>query len=185
MLWHQRLRHIREKGIQSLQDKGMAEGLSNFNSDLNFYEHFLYGKKNRVKLPSGATRKKEILQLIHNDVFGFVPSPSLGGSLYYVIFIDDLSRDTWLYFLKNKSQFLRKFKEFKDLMENQIGKQIKMLIIDDGGEFCEKDFDQLYKQCGIEQQKEIPYMPQNGVAKRMNKSLMEKVMSMLNITGLE
>ena len=48
-------------------------------------------------------REKEILELIHSDVFGPVPIPSLGGSLYYVIFIDDFSRNTWLYFLKKKS----------------------------------------------------------------------------------
>ena len=61
MLWHQRLGHIGEKGLQSLQGKGMVEGMSNCNSDFNFYEHCLYGKKNRVKFPYGATRSKEIL----------------------------------------------------------------------------------------------------------------------------
>ena len=105
MLWHQRLGHIREKGIQSLQDKGMVEGLANFNSDSNLYEHCLYGKKNQVKLPFGATREKEILELIHTNVFGFVPYQSLEGYLYYVIFIGDLSRNTWLYFFKIKHTF--------------------------------------------------------------------------------
>ena len=44
MLWHQRLGHIGEKGLQSLQGKGMVEGISNCNLDFNFYEHCLYGK---------------------------------------------------------------------------------------------------------------------------------------------
>ena len=48
-------------------------------------------------------REKEIMDLIHSDVFGLVPIPSLGGSLYYVNFIDDFSRNTWLYFFNNKS----------------------------------------------------------------------------------
>jgi len=56
-----------------------------------------------VKYPSGATREKEILELIHIDVFGPILVPSLGGSLYYVRFIDEFSRNTWLYFLKKKS----------------------------------------------------------------------------------
>ena len=80
----------------------MVEGMSNFNSDFNFYEHCLYGKQNRVKFPSSATRENEILKLIHSDLFGLVHVPSLGGSLYYVRFIDDFSRNTWLYFLKKK-----------------------------------------------------------------------------------
>ena len=58
MLWHQRLRHIGEKGLQSLQAKSIVEGMSRCNSDSNFYEHCLYGKYNHVKLPSGATRAK-------------------------------------------------------------------------------------------------------------------------------
>ena len=102
MMWHQRLGNIGEKGLQSLQGKGMVEGMSNYNSYFDFCEHFLYGKHNQVKFPSGATRAKEILELIHSDVFGPVPVPSLGGSLYYVSFIDDFSRNTWLYFLKMK-----------------------------------------------------------------------------------
>ena len=77
--------------------------MSNCNSNFDFYENCLYGKQNQVKFPFGATREKEILELIHNDVFGHVIVPSLGVYLYYVRFIDDLSRNTWLYFLKNKS----------------------------------------------------------------------------------
>ena len=70
MLWHQILGHIGKKGLQSLQGKGMVEGMSNCNSDFDFCEHCLYGKQNRVKFPSGATRENEILELIHTDVFG-------------------------------------------------------------------------------------------------------------------
>jgi len=44
--------------------------------------------------------------------------PLLGGSLYYVSFIDDFSRKTWLYFLRKKSEVFEKFKEFKSLVEN-------------------------------------------------------------------
>ena len=44
MLWHKRLGHIREKGLQSLQGKGMVQGMSNCNSNFDFCEHCLYGK---------------------------------------------------------------------------------------------------------------------------------------------
>jgi hypothetical protein len=63
-------------------------------------------------------QEKKDLELIHSDVFGPIPIPSLGGSLYYVSFIDDFSRKTWLYFLKKKSEVFKKFKEFKALVEN-------------------------------------------------------------------
>jgi hypothetical protein len=89
MLWHQRLGHIGQKGLQTLHGKGMFEGMSNCTLDFDFYEHFIYGKHNRVRFPSGVTRSKRILELIHSDVFGLVHVPALGKSVYYVSFIDD------------------------------------------------------------------------------------------------
>jgi hypothetical protein len=91
MLWHQRLGHIREKGLQVLHGKGMVEGMSNFSLDFDFYEHFLYGKQNQVRFSSGAMRVEGILQLVHNDVFGPMSVPSLGKYVYYVSFIDEFS----------------------------------------------------------------------------------------------
>ena len=81
------------------------------------------------------------MELIQSDVFGLVLVPSLGISSYYAIFIYDLSRNTWLYFMKKKSNVFNKFMEFKALVENQIEKKIKALKIDNGGEFCEKEFE--------------------------------------------
>ena len=59
--------------------------------------------------------------------------------MYYVRIIDDFSRNTWLFFLKNKLQVFNKFKDFKALVQNQIGKKIKVLRTNNGGEFCEKE----------------------------------------------
>ena len=60
----------------------MVEGMSNCKLDFNFCEHCLYGKNNQVKFPSCSTKEKDILELIHNDVFVYVPIPSLGGYVY-------------------------------------------------------------------------------------------------------
>jgi hypothetical protein len=119
MLWHQRLGHIGEKGLQVLHGKGMVEGMANFSLDFDFCEHCLYGKKNHVRFSSGAMRVEGILQLVHNDVFGPMSVPSLGKYVYYVSFIDDFSRNTWIYFLRKKYEVFDKFKEFKALVENQ------------------------------------------------------------------
>ena len=79
-----------------------------------------------------------------------------------------------------------KFKEFKALVENQTNKKIKVLRTDNGGEFCSREFEQFCKQCGIVKQKTTPYTPQqNGVAERMNKTLLERSRSMLSGVGLE
>ena len=56
-----------------------------------------------MSFPSGAKRANKILEIVHSDVFGPVSVPSLGKSVYYVSFIDDFSRNTWIYFLRKKS----------------------------------------------------------------------------------
>ena len=44
VLWHQRLGHIGEKGLQILHGNGMVEGMSNSSLDFDFYKHCVYGK---------------------------------------------------------------------------------------------------------------------------------------------
>jgi len=185
MLWHQRLGHIGEKGLRILHGNGMVEGMNNSFLDFDFCENCLYGKQNRVSFPSGGKRTKHILEIVHSDVFGPVKVPSQGTSVYYVSFIDDFSRNTWIYFLKKKFEVFDKFKEFKALVENQTEKKIKVLRTDNGGEFCSKEFEEFCKKCGIAWQKTTPYTPQqNGVTERMNETLMERARSMLSGAGL-
>ena len=64
MLWHQRMGHIGQKGLQALQGKGMVEGITDCTMDFDFCEHCIYGKQNRVRFASSATRAKGILELI-------------------------------------------------------------------------------------------------------------------------
>ena len=110
MLCHQILGHIGEKGLRILHRNGMVEGMSNCSLDFDFCEHCVYGKENRVSFPSGAKRANKILELVHSDVFGPMSVPSLGNSVYYVSFIDDFSRNTWIYFLRKKFEVFDKFK---------------------------------------------------------------------------
>jgi hypothetical protein len=169
MLWHQILGHIGEKGLRLLHGKGMVEGMYNFSLDFDFCEHCLYGKQNRVRYPSGATREEGILQLVHSDGFGPMSVPSLGKYVYYVSFIDDFLKKTWIFFLRKKYEVFDRFKEFKALVENQTKKRIKVLRTNnDGefGEFCRNEFEEFYKKCSIARKETTPYTPRhNGVAK--------------------
>jgi len=137
-LWLQRLGHIGEKGLRILDGKGMVEGMSNSSVDFDFYENCVYGKQNQVIFPSSGKRAKQILDLVHSDVFGPMKVPSLGKSMYYVSFIDDFSRNTWIYFLKKKPEVFDRFKEFNAPVENHIENKIKVLMTDNDGEFCSK-----------------------------------------------
>ena len=128
-----------------MHNKGMVEGLPSCSFKFDFYEHCIYGKQNHVSFLSKATRPKGILKLVHGDVFGPVSVPSLGGSRYYVSFVDDFSKMTWIYFLKKKSKVFERFLEFKAIVENQADRKIKVLRTDNGGEFYGKEFDQFCK----------------------------------------
>jgi 5'-3' exoribonuclease 2 len=61
---------------------------------------------------------------------------SLSGCEYYLTFIDDHSRKTWIYFLKVESEVFKRFQEFKALVENQTRKKIKVLWSENGGEYA-------------------------------------------------
>ena len=105
-------------------------------------------------------RGKKEFYLVHSDVFGLVSVPSLGKYVYYVSFIDDFSRNTWIYFLRNKSEVFDRLKQFKELVENQTKKIIKVLRMDNGGELCGNEFEEFCKKSGIARQKTTPYTPQ-------------------------
>jgi hypothetical protein len=143
------------------------------------------GKNIKKPFPSNNNRSKEILDLIHSDVCGPMPLKSLGGSLYYVIFIDDYSRKTWLYLLKTKDEVFNKFQEFKVEVENLTNKKIKTLRTDNGGEYTSKEFVAFCKSARIRRELIVPHNPQqNGVAKRKNKSIEETMKELLNDQGL-
>ena len=98
-IWHHRLGHMSEKRMQILHSKNLLPDLKQV--DLDFCEHCVYGKKKRVKfLKVGKENKSEKLELVHTDVWGPAQVSSLGGSHYYVTFIDDATRKTWVYCIK-------------------------------------------------------------------------------------
>ena len=83
--------------------------------------------------------------------------------------------------MKNKSEVLEKFKEFNSYAVNATGKPIKTLCSDNGGEHSSKEYKSFLKKNGIVHQLSVPYNPaQNGVAERMNRTIMESARSMLS-----
>ena len=67
------------------------------------------GKNTKKTFPSSESKAKGILEIIHSNVCGPMSSNSLRGYVYYVSFIDDFSRKTWIYFLKNKDEVFSNF----------------------------------------------------------------------------
>ena len=84
------------------------------------------GKHHREKFISGVSnRAKEPLELVHTDLCGPMQTPSLTGNVYFMSFIDDYSRKTWVYLLKQKSQYFYVFKIFKSMVEMRVTYSLK------------------------------------------------------------
>ena len=127
----------------------------------------------------------EYLELVHADLCGPMKTESLNGSRYFLMFTDDLTRMSWVYFLSLKSDALEMFKKFKAYVEKQSGCVIKKLRTDNGGEFCSNDFDAFCEEFGIYKQLTAPYTPeQNDVAERKNRTVVEMARSMLKAKNL-
>lgn len=138
------------------------------------------GKQTRLPFPKKGTRAISLLQIIHSDVCGPMSVNSIGGAKYYVSFIDDFSRKTFIYIIMQKSQVFECFKKFKALVENQTDKKIKFFRSDGGKEYDNHKFHEFFEKEGVAHQKTAPYNPeQNGLAERMNRTIMEKVRCML------
>lgn len=128
-----------------------------------------YGEVQKAPFPARDSNTTGILDLVHSNVNGRMSHVSLRGYEYYVIFIDDFSRKTWIFFLKAKREVFKCFKDFKALVENQTGKKIKVLRLDNGGEYTSREFVDFCASEGIRREFTIAYTPQqNGVTERKN-----------------
>ena len=186
--WHSRYGHLGVQSLKRLAQEKMVTGLKDFNpsKDQELCKPCIDGKIHRQKFPKdGGTRAEEVLELVHTDVCGKLDTESLSGAQYFITFIDDKSRYTTAYVLKFKSQALEKFKEWKTMVEKMSGKPLKSVRSDNGGEYISKEFELYLKQNGISHQTTVKKTPeQNGVAERMNRTLIEAVRSLLSESNL-
>ncbi|KAM1176074.1 hypothetical protein ACFX2I_028356 [Malus domestica] len=133
--------------------------------DARMVKHINYHMKSLFKA-------KEPLELVHSDMFGPVKQPSISGMRYMVTFIDDFSRNVWVFFMKEKSITFSNFKEFKETVEGDVGKKICCIRMDNGGEYTSNEFSQYLRDCRIRHQFTCVNTPQqNGVAERKNRYL--------------
>jgi transposase InsO family protein len=86
-------------------------------------------------------------------------TPSIGDITYFLTFIDDFLRKTWIYFLKHKYDALGCFQQFKSLVEKHSGYYIKVLRTDRGGEYVSRYFQNFCKVHGINKQFTAWYTP--------------------------
>ncbi|OMO94644.1 Integrase, catalytic core [Corchorus capsularis] len=147
--------------------------------------HYVQDLHRRVSFHIPATRKENKLELIHSDVCGPMEGESLRGNRYFVTFIDDASRKTWVFCVRYKSQVLHVFQKFPAMVERETGLPLKCIRTDNVGEYTSNDFVAYCSKYGIRHELTKPVTPQhNGEAKRMNRTIVERVICMLRIVKL-
>ncbi|KAI0993867.1 hypothetical protein K3495_g14317 [Podosphaera aphanis] len=111
-------------------------------------------------------------ELVHSDLSGKFSIPSLGGKYYYISFIDDHTRFSWVKFLKTKDEASQQITNFVNFVNTQYDVKIKRWKTDNGGEFINKYVYKLFKKKGIVLEKTPPYEHErNGVAEIYNQTL--------------
>jgi len=183
--WHERLGHL-GKNSMDLMTK-LVDGMSPELSKKETCVPCLKAKQTKGSFPKGeARRASEILEIVHSDVCETSDGLSREGFKYFVTFIDDKTRYTYIGLLKQKSEVFDKFREYKSKVERHTGKHIKYLRSDNGGEYVSDRFKQYFKNEGIVNQFSVAGNPeQNGVAERANRTILEKARAMLKNSGLE
>jgi len=129
---------------------------------------------------SVSQRASSPFALVHSDIWGPSRIKSNLGVQYFDTFINDYSRCTWVFLMKNRSELFSIFQIFPNEIKNQFGISIRILRSDNGREYLFHSFKNFMASHGILHQTSCAYTPQqNGVAKNKNRHLVETTRTIL------
>ena len=120
-LWHVRLGHASSSRVQQLASRGLLSSVSTKNFDCVSCQ---LGKQPVLPFNTSESISTDIFDLIHSDVWLPSPVSSIGGSRYFVVFIDDYSCYSWIFHMKNRSELLQVYSNFAKIVETQFSKRI-------------------------------------------------------------
>lgn len=126
------------------------------------------GKQTRLSFCLSLSKSNAPFSLIHSDVWQ-APVVSNSGFRYYILFLDDYTRFSWIYLMHNKSEAFEKFKQFQAMVQNVFHALISYFQ-SGGKEFDNNAFKSFFQQFVIIHRLSCPHTsPQNGRAERKHK----------------
>src|ERR1044072_1667541 len=186
-VWHRKLGHVSLRMNSQLNKLDLVRGLPN----LKFTSEALCEACQKGKFSKRSFKAKNVvstsrpLELLHIDLFGPVKTASLNGKKYGLVIVDDYSRWAWVKFLRSKDESHSVFATFCTQVQNEKNCTIVRVRSDHGGEFENKDFENLFDSNGISHDFSCPRTPQqNGVLERKNRTLQEMARTMIQETDL-
>ncbi|CDF32368.1 unnamed protein product [Chondrus crispus] len=192
---HERMAHVNVQGIASMIHNNVVRGINVRQSDVisamnpksdnhsPIFPAFVFGKATRSVIPKqrSSSRAQNCLDLVHSDVCGPLEVQSIGGSRYFITFVDDHSNWVVVYTMRNKSEAFAKYKLYEKLAQTHTGRKVKVLRTDRGGEYLSTEFKSHLDLNSMQHQLTTAYTPeQNGVAERLNRTLIDLVRSRLS-----
>ncbi|GJU11941.1 ribonuclease H-like domain-containing protein [Tanacetum coccineum] len=181
-LWHRRLGHINFKNLNKLVKGNLVRGLP---SKVFRHDHTCVacqkGKQHRASCKAKLERIiTEPLHTLHMDLFGPTSVKSINHASYCLVITDDCTRFSWVFFLATKDETSGILQNFIRQIENQLNHRVKIIRSDNGTEFKNRDMLEFCGNKGIKQEYSNARTPQqNGVAERMNMTLIEAARTML------
>ena len=140
-----------------------------------------------VYFPISNKRSSSPFFLIHSDIWGPSTIPNILRSRWFITFIDDCTRVSWIYLLKNNFDVSHIFPIFCTMVQNQFGTKIKKIRPDNARDYCNQILSQWFQKEGIIHESSCITTPQqNGVAERKSRHLLECTRALLfvpNPTG--
>ena len=128
----------------------MVIGLPQITVSSEVCEECVVSKQHHNQFPQRKScRAKKALELVHSNLSGPITLSYNRGQRYLITFIDDYSRKTWMYFLQEKFEAFAAFKNYKVLVEKEVGSPIKVLRTDCGGEHNSLEFANFCETHGI------------------------------------
>jgi hypothetical protein len=181
-LWHSRLGHASASRIQVLVSKGLLGSVSSNSFDCISCQ---LGKQPALPFNNSDSHATASFDLIHSDVWGPSPVASMSGSRYFIIFVDDFSRYTWVFLMKSRSELLDIYHNFAKMVETQFSKPIKAFRSDNALEYTQHDFQSILKHYGTVSHLSCPgTSQQNGRAERKLRHILDTVRALLLSTSL-
>jgi len=129
--------------------------------------------------PHVSTLAQNFGDEVHTDMWGPSKTPTKGRCHYFITFTDNATCFTLVYLIGKKSEAIKAYKFFEAWVITQHSTKIKVLRSDHGGEYLSKEFDEHLAAAGMVRRLTMHNTPQlNGVAKRLNRTLLERIQAL-------
>jgi transposase InsO family protein len=186
---HRRMGHIAPTTARKLVVDGLVTGIAlDPNSREEHCEVCIYARATRQPVPKVrvSEQAKQFSDEIHTDVWGPSQVSTRRGRRYYITFTDDATRFTTTYLLAAKSDAFAAYRQYEAWARTQGHcSAFKVLRSDRGGEYLSDEFNKHLAAAGTARRLTVHDTPElNGIAERLNRTLIEKVQALLHMAAL-